>query len=599
MTLEIAFVLALVIGASALLISDKFRPDLVALLVLVVLGLTGLVSAQDLFTGFSRSAVITIMALFIMTNGLERTGATRLLGQSLNRVAGGSETRAVLAVMIAAALLSLVMNTIAAAAVLLPAVVGITRHSGLRPSRLLMPLSFGALLGGMATLFTTANILVSAGLAEQGFRPYGVFDFLPVGLPIAIAGIVFMTFFGRRWLPERVMGGQKELGSGSAGDLSEAYGLRQTVGACYVRPGSAMAGLSLAEGQWGERLGLHVVGISRGGAINLAPAREEEVLEGDIVHFTGFTDDVDLARYGLSLTEDRDWKGRLASDQVGLVEVVLAPRSTLGGKTLREISFREKFDLSVLAIWRAGNTLREALADIPLQFGDALLVQGRRSRIKLLRQEPDFLVLEEEPGEIASPRKAWLAVALTAAAVALPAFNRLPIAESTFTAACLMILFNCLSMDDAYSAIDWKAIFLIAGMLPLGLAMSSTGTAAFVGGALVRVLGSWGALAVAGGTFLATMLLTQVMSGQATAVVLTPIAIAAARSLGADPRGLALAVAMGCSTAFLTPFSHATNLLVMGPGGYKFKDYSRVGLPLTALVFGVFLAGLALFWNVR
>jgi di/tricarboxylate transporter len=599
MTPQILFVLALVVAAAVVLVSDRMRPDLVALLLLVILGLTGLVEPDKLFSGFSRSAVITIIGLFIITEGLERTGATRILGQRLQRVSGGREGRAVLVVMAAGAALSLVMNTIAAAAVLLPAVIGITRQTGLRPSRLLIPLSFGVLLGGMATLFTTANILVSAALVDQGFQPYGVLDFIPLGAPMALVGIGFMAFVGRRLLPERELGGREA--KRASRDLSEAYGMREAVCACYVRPGSAMAGLSLEAGQWGERLGLNVVGISRGGAMNLAPAPEAEVLEGDVVLFTGFTDEEELSRYGLVFTRDPSWQGRLASEQVSLMEAVLAPRSSLAGKTLREIQFRERYDLSVLAIWREGNTLRDALGDLPLRFGDALLIQGRRSRLNMLRNNPNFLILEEEAeaAEAGVSRKAWLAVALTTAAVTLPALNLLPIAEAVFAAAALMLLFNCLNMEQAYSAIEWKTIFLIAGMIPLGLAMTNTGAAAFVGNGLTGALGRWGPLAVAGGVYLATTLLTQILSGQVTPLVIAPIAIAAARHLGVDPRGMAMAVAMGCSTAFLTPISHSANMLVMGPGGYKFKDYARVGLPLTALMFVVLLVGLAVFWNIR
>jgi di/tricarboxylate transporter len=594
MTPSIALVLALIFVVSVVLISDKLRPDLAALLLLVTLGLTGLVDAQDLFSGFSRAAVITIMALFILTAGLERTGATRILGNQLNRLAGKSEPRVVLVVMVAAAALSLVMNNIAVAAVLLPAVIGLARHTSQQPSRLLMPLAFGTLLGGMATLFTTANILVSAALAEHGYRPYSVFDFLPVGLPMAAVGIAFMAWFGRRLLPYHGLGGETR----NARDLSEAYGLRQTVNALRIKPGSAMAGLSLAEGCWGEKLGLNVVGISRRGAVKLAPARQEEVLEGDVILFTGYTDDEELQRYGLALTHDSGWQGQFTSEQVNLVEVALSPHATFIGQTLREIAFREKYELTVLAIWREGHTIRDGLADIPLRFGDALLLQGRRAKIALLRRTPDFLVLEEDVGAIESPRKALLAVTLTTAAVLLPAFNILPIAESTFTAACLMILFNCLSMDEAYAAIEWKAIFLIAGMLPLGLAMTNTGAAAFVGEALVSALGGLGPLAVAAGLYLLTTALTQVIGGQVTPVVLAPIAVAAAQHIGADPRGVAMAVALGASTAFLSPLSHSVNLLVMGPGGYQFKNYARVGWRLTVVLFGVLLAALAA-WGVR
>ncbi|MCC6188738.1 MAG: SLC13 family permease [Anaerolineales bacterium] len=598
MTLPIAFLIVLVAGATLLLVTERLRPDLVALVLLVILGLTGLVAPAELFSGFSRPAVITIIALFIITAALEHTGATRVLSQTLSRAARGSEARAVFVVMLATALLSLVMNTIAAAAVLLPAVIGLARQADLRASRLLLPLSYGSLLGGMATLFTTANILVSAALVDNGLRGYGVLDFVPVGLPMAAAGIVFMALYGRRLLPSRGLGG-REGPERPMGTLTEAYGLQQAVAAAYVKPGSAMAGLSLAEGRWGEQLGLNVVGISRGGSVNLAPAPRDQVLEGDLVLFTGATDDEGLGRFGLKLTADPSWTGHLASDQISLVEVILAPRSTFAGRSLREMHFREKYDLRVLAIWREGKTLREALAEIPLRFGDALLLQGRRSKINLLRDEPGLLVLEEVTGPLRVPGRAVLAVGLTAAAVGLAAANVLPIAEATFAAAVLMLLAGCLDMNDAYRSIEWKSVFLIAGMLPLGLALSSTGTAALLGSALVSGLGGLGPLAVAGGLYWAATLLTQVISGQVTPLVLAPIAIAAAERIGADPRGLGMAVALGCSTAFLTPIAHSANLLVMGPGGYTFKDYARAGLPLSLLLFVVMLAGLALFWGIR
>lgn len=596
MTLEIAFLLFLFTLTAVVLIKEWLRPDLAALLLLVVLGLTGFVSAEELFNGFSRNAVITIIALFIITDALERTGATRVLGHSLQRLAAGSEGRTTLVVMLATATLSLFMNTIAAAAVLLPAVIGITRQGKLRASKLLIPLSFGALLGGMATLFTTANILVSNALAEQGYAPYGVLDFLPVGLPMAAAGIFFIAWVGRRLLPDRERESEASLRPGA--NLSEAYKMQDVVRSVYVLPGSAMAGLSLETGGWGERLGLNVLGISRGGQVRFAPSSAEAVREGDVILFTGQVDDLELKPYGLIFTTDPAWDGQLAAEDISLVEVTLAPRSQLAGKTLREIEFRDRYHLTVLAIWREDKTIREALGEIPLRFGDALLMQGRRDHIRLLRRNPNFLVLEEDAGEAEITNKTRWAVALTALAVLLPAFNLLPIAESTFAAAILMVLFGCLTMDEAYDSIEWKAVFLIAGMLPLGLAMTNTGAAAYVGTLLVSTLGNLGPLAVAGGLFIVTTLLTQVLSGQVTPVVLAPIAIAAAEKLGVDARGVAMAVALGCSMAFLTPISHSSNMLVLGPGNYKFGDYARVGLPLTLVLFVVLLAGLALAWNI-
>ncbi len=442
------FVLAIFAVASFWLITSKLRPDLIALLVLVTLGLTGLVKPAGLFSGFSQPVVITILALFIITHALERAGATRSLGQSLHRLAGSSEPRAVLVVMAAAATLSLVMNKIAAGAMLLPAVIGLARQTGMRPSRLLIPLAFGTMLGGMATLFTTANLLVSAALSQEGYKPYGLFDLAPVGAPMALAGVGFMALWGWKLLPARGLD-RPAVTAGVGASLSDTYGLRQAVWSVYVCPGSALAGLSLAAGHWGELLKVQVVGISRGGVVHLAPAPDEEVRQGDIVLFTGHAKGAELARYGLTYTNDSIWQGQFTSEEVSLIEVALAPRSSLAGKTLRQINFREKFNLSVIAIWREGRTLISDLADTPLQFGDALLIQGHHSRIQLLRAEKDFLVLEEDTAAASRPKRTWLALGLTAAAILLAALDIIPIYESTFAAACLLVLFNCVSMDEA------------------------------------------------------------------------------------------------------------------------------------------------------
>lgn len=601
MTLQIAFVLLLVAAVATLMVTERLRPDLAALSALVVLGLTGLIGPDDLFSGFSRQAVITVMALSIIAEALDRTGVTHRLGRLLLHASGSSLRRTIVIVSSATALLSLVMNTVAAAAVLLPAAMGMARTSGQRPSRLLMPLAFGALLGGMATLFTTANILVSNALSEKGYPAYGVLDFLPLGLPMALAGIGVIALLGPRLLPDRARDGEREIRP--AGTLMEAYQLRQEVQAAYVKPASRMAGQTLADGGWGERLGLNVLAISRGGVVTLAPPRAERVREGDIVMYTGQVDETELAENGLVLTQDPDWNRQLASDQISLIEVSLAPRSSLAGQTLREMRFRDKYNLTVLAIWREGNTLRDALAEIPLRFGDALLMQGSRRPIELLRRDPNFLVLTEDFGEGEAPLspQAWIVLALTAAAVVVPALGLLPIAETTFAAAVLMVLLGCLTMEEAYAAVEWRSIFLIAGMLPVGIALTNTGAAALIGEQLVHVIGGSGPLVLAGGLFAFTVAMTQIIGGQVTPVVLAPIAIAAAEHIGlgvAGVRGIAMVVALGCSTAFLTPMSHSVNLLVMGPGAYRFNDYRKLGIPLTIVLLVVLLVGLALIWGL-
>ena len=594
---QILFILLLITCLGYLLISEKLRPDVGAMILLVILGLSGIVSLEEMFSGFSRSAVITILSLFIITNTLERTGATSLLAKQLNRFAGKHEVRTVFMIMIVTALLSLVMNTIAAAAVLLPAVIGLSRKNDICPSKLLIPLSFAALLGGMATIYTTANILVSTALGEQGYQPFGIFDFIPLGLPMAITGILFIGLWGRRLLPSHGLGGYANAQRDTP-HLSETYQLTNSISAVYVMPDSKISELSLADGQWGKRLGLNVVGISRGGQMILAPTISEIVVPGDIIIFTGNLPLETAEKLGLVFTEDPDWKGEFISEQVSLVEVILAPRTNVAGKTLRDIHFREKYDLSILAIWREGNIIRNNLAEIPLKFGDTLLIQGSQSRTDLIRRESDFIVLDEDKAPAINLRKIIVSLGITCLAIVLPAFNILPIAESAFSAAVLMVITNCISIDEAYASIEWKTIFLIAGMLPLGTALTNTGTADYLGNLIINTLGGFGSLAIFGAFFLLATLFTQIITGQAAAVILGTISIAASKKIGIDPYGAAMSVALGCSMAFLTPFGHATNLLVMSPGGYSVKDYTRIGLPLSLLLFIVMLIGSYFYWVV-
>jgi di/tricarboxylate transporter len=286
----------------------------------------------------------------------------------------------------------------------------------------------------------------------------------------------------------------------------------------------------------------------------------------------------------------------LASDEVGIVELALSPRASCVGQTLRDLHFREKFGLSVLAIWREGQPIRTHLADIPLRFGDGLLVQGPWARIRVLRSEPDFLVLEEAEPEVAQVRQRPVAILILVGMVAAVALDLVPISIAALGAAVLVVLSGILRMDEAYRAVEWRAVFLIAGMLPLGTALDKTGAAQLLAHALVNAVGGLGPLPLLAGLFGLTMLLTQVMSAAATAVLIAPIAINAAAQMGANPRALMMGVALATSTAFLTPVSHPANLLVMGPGGYRFADYGRVGLPLTLVVLLVVLIALPILW---
>jgi di/tricarboxylate transporter len=382
-------------------------------------------------------------------------------------------------------------------------------------------------------------------------------------------------------------------------DSLEKYRLEERSMVVQVPVGSALAGKSLVESQLGDSYGLGVMGIVRSGETQLMPAPDETLQAGDTLLVKGKKSDLLMVEGLQSLEIETDPLpdlGELESEEIGLVETVLSPHSTLAGKTLRELNFRFKYGLNVLAIWREGRSYRSNLRDKPLRFGDALLLYGPRNRLRILGSEPDFLVLTEEAQETPNQEKIPMAL-LIMGIVLIPAiFDWLPIAISAIIGVALMIITNCLTAEEAYRAINWKAIFLIAGMLPLGIAMEQTGAAQFLADGMIGLTGGLGPLAVMAGFFILAALTSQFMPNPAVAVLLAPIALSSASNLGISPYPLMMAVAVSASAAFLSPVGHSANILVMGPGGYRFSDYLKVGIPLTLVVLVVVLLVMPLVW---
>jgi len=586
------------IGFAALcLTSGWIRPDLTALIVVVILGITAVITPEQALSGFSAAAVITVLSIFILTAGLEQTGVTRWIGQRLLKLTGSSESKILAGLSLTSAVLSLFMNTIAAAAVLLPAAMGISRQTGVRPSRLLMPVAFGSLLGGAATLLTTSNIIVSTTLAQAGLRPFGLFDFLPIGIPLALTGIGVMLLLAPRLLPTRDLPGSMARMRRLRQELSEVYHLREGTSQVVVQRGSAVGGMTLSQAGWGQELGLTVLGIVHNGHLQLAPDRDTEVAEGDIVLLEGVPSPELTERYGLRLHSDATLERALVSRDYPMVEVVPAPRSEFQGKTLREIRLRERYGIQALALWREGLAVQQDIADLPLRFGDAMLVQGPRHEINLLRLDPNFVVLEEETNSPLDAR-APMSVVILLGSLALAAIGVLPLPLAVLAGVIAMVLTGCVRMDEAYRVVEWRAVFLIAGMLPLSIALDTSGAAAYLGDSLLSVTARFGPLGAATMLNLAAVGLSLLVGGQAAAVILAPIAIAAGQGIGADPRAMAMAVAVGCSLAFITPLGHPANLLVMGPGGYTFRDYWRLGAPVTVVAILVVILGLHLVWGL-
>jgi di/tricarboxylate transporter len=460
-----------------------------------------------------------------------------------------------------------------------------------------MPLAFGTILGGMATLLTTTNIVVSSLLRDQNLAGYGLLDFAPLGLPIVAVGIAYMALWGRRQLPARSPVQLYEDLQRQEANLAQVYHLGETLARAGVPAGSPLVGQTLAGSRLRETYGVNVVAIERDDRIVRAPSSGQELRAEDILLLSGEPDGLELTA-DLDVLPPRDWRDRdLESRSVVLVEAVLSPRSDLIGRTLRETRFRDRYGMAVLAIWRAGRSLRAGLTDLPLQLGDGLLLQGERGRLPVLRAESDLIVLDrgvDEPPP--SRRRSRIALAVMIATLAIAASNRFGVGEVMLGGALVMILTGALSMDDAYQAVEWRSVFLVAGMLPLGTAMTKTGAADLITHGVLAVLGGAGPVAILAGLVALAILLTQAMNGAAVAAVMAPIAIQTAQRIGVDPRSMAMGVALATSMAFLTPLGHPVNILVMGPGGYRFRDYFRVGLPLTLLLFVLIVGLLPLIW---
>jgi di/tricarboxylate transporter len=597
---ELTITLLILAGAIVLFLSERLSIDLVALLVLIALGLSRVLTPQEVFSGLSDPAVITIMAIFVLAYGLETTGIAERMGEVLVRTAKGSEARLTFVLMSAAAFMSLFMNNIAVASVLLPTTSSVAKKVNVKLSRLLMPLAFGTLLGGMATLFTTTNIVVSGVLQDSGYRGFGVLDFAPVGLPLALVGIAYMVLWGRRMLPAALSAERAEAMRKAESDLLLLYHLGERLFRARIPLGSTLINKKLAESTLREKYGLNVVAIERNGGTILAPVPDFVFQKGDVMLLEGRLEEFrqrDVEPY-LEILPMHPYNERdLESASIVILEAVLSPRSRLIGRTLKESRFREMYGMTVLAVWNGERVIRTGLADLRLAFGDALLLQGYREKLPHLRLDPELIILsseEEKTREVS--KKGWLAVAVFGLTVLVAAIGPFSVGEVMLAGALILVILNIVTMEQAYRAIDWRIIFLVAGMLPLGLAMTKTGATALFANTLTDILGPYGPLALLLGLLTLTILLSQALKGAAVSAVIAPIAIQAARQLGVDPRAMAMGVALATSMAFITPLGHPVNILMMGPGGYRFKDFFKVGLPLTVLLFVVMIIVLPIFW---
>jgi len=587
MTPEIALSLAILTLAIVLLVTDRWPTDAVSLLVMLLLVLTGLLTPTEAFASFASPVVIAIASILVVSHSLFQTGVAARLGRGIVRLAGDKEPRLIAALMIGAALLSGVMNNVAVTAVLMPVVLEISLRTGRAPSRLLLPVAYAAVVGGTLTLIgSPPNLIASETLNTAGFAPFGFLDTTPFGVLNTLVATVFMVTVGRQLLPDQSLE-ERLRRARLPSQLIDLYRVPERVFTLEVLPQSTLVGQTLIESGLGCDYGLTVLGIinSQSGWAMAPPARHP-IQAGDRLVTQGGPRRVRRAAADKGLTwqpanvDEVDW----LTDDVGVAEVTLTPRSAFAGKKLRELRFRERFGLTVIALWRGGEPLERYLSDEPLRLGDAFLVQGPWRKIRLLRDQPGFLVISEHEDIPRRTRRAPVAIAILLLMIAAVVTNLLPLPVATLGAAVLAVLTGCLSVEEAHSAVEWRAVFLTAGMLALGAAMEKTGATHWLALTALSPVARLGAMPLSAALLLVTATLTVGISNYAAAAIVAPIALSAAVGHGLDPQPGLLAVAVGTTAALLSPLAHPGFLLVMGPGGYKFRDYARVGLPLGILV---------------
>ena len=573
MTAEGLIVLGILIGIVALFVSEKYPLDIVAMLGLGVLLLLGLVTVQEGFSGFSNPATLTVAAMFVLSAGLQRTGATTAVGRLMVRFSRNHFT-ALVVIMVTVTVMSAFVNNTAAVAVFIPLVTILASRRKLSASKLLIPLSYASQFGGVCTLIgTSTNLLVSSISEEAGYGAFTMFEFSRMGLVLFVAGVVFFLVFGRWLLPDR-----------RTPELATAYQLGEFITELRVRQGSALVGKSVLDSRLGEDHDITVLRVLNTEEDGWAPLRR--ILQpDDVLLVRGSLTDLIRLRGTMGLRINADFElgdETLQTEDLRLVQALVAPDSRLIGHTLKEIDFRNRYRALVLGIQRRGETINKKLSSVKLGLGDALLVQAHETEIRQLRRGDDLIVLNEVPGSLLR-RKAPLAIGILVAVVGLAAFDVVPILVAALLGCVALVMTRVLRPEDAYRAINWQVIFLLAGVLPLGIAMHTSGAAGWLAEQTVGLVGDMGPVAVLAAFYLLTAIMTETMSNAAAAVLLAPIAISTAEQIGADPRPFLMAITFAASTGFSTPVGYQTNTMIYVPGGYRYTDFLRAGMPLNLI----------------
>lgn len=585
--------LVVLVVAAVLFLTRWIRLEIVALAIPVALFVTGAVPEPEAaLAGFGNQAVIAIAAVFVLGAGIQESGVAALLARVVERAAGASETAVLTLITSTVIVLSAFMSNAATVAVLLPVVVALSRRSARPPSRLLMPMGYAAILGGNLTLIgSSSNLLVSDYLRRTTGQGLGMFEFALIGIPIAVAGVIYLLTIGRRLLPAH---DRAAVGPASAlpEKLVADYGLSPTVTRVRLGRASALCGQTLAESGIGREYAVSVLTVSRRGSFGerwLHPSPGFRFQRGDDVYLTGA--EVEAWRLSEETQTRMGLPGEHAIERVldhgvGLAEASVPPRSRLIGKSLQEIGFRAKHGLNVLSLWRDGGPVQQDFARLQLAAGDALLLAGPTERLRSF-EGGDDLVLLSKPTDTRDFGKAPVALLCLVVALLPPLLGLAPLAMSALAGALLMVLTGCVPADLAARFMEWRVLALIVGTIPLGTALERHGVAELAAQGIVGASASLGAPGALAGLFVLAALISTTSSNAAAAVILSPVAVRAADSLGMNPSAALLTVAYGCSCAFVVPFAHQCNLMVATPGGYRTADFVRVGTGLSLVVAAV------------
>lgn len=590
----ITITILLLVLAITLFATEKLPVDVVGILLVMALVLSQVLTIQQAVAGFGNDIIITIGGLFILVGGLIKTGIVDLLGRRLHQIAGNNELMLTALIMATAALTASVLKNTTTTAMFLPVVIGLAAKAKIAPSKLLMPLAFGAILGGSCTLIgTSTNLAVSGTIQRYGYEALSMFELTPVGVMIAVIGIIYMLLIGRKLLPNR----------GGEGSLTEQYAIREYISELLVLYDSKLVGKTLGESNIYNELELNVIGYIRDDERHVSPKPYEKIKANDLLIVQGKITDLLRVKEEAGLEIKPDFKlndAELESGHIELFEVMVMRNSSLVGQNLKALRFRQNYDLTVLAINRHGEKFINKLSDVPLKFGDVLLVQGTRDTVEQLVTDSEVLLLEDVSSKsMRLDKRKWamaafgLFLALSVSKITI-GFD-IPLAIAVLSGVLLLLATKTIRYSEMYSLIDFRLLVLIACMMSFGVAMEQTGTDQYLANLIFDNFASYGAMAVLAGFFVLTVILTQPMSNQAAALVVLPVAVKTALALGLNPRTFIIAVTFAASFSFVTPLEPAC-VLVYTPGRYRFMDFVKIGALLTVIVFSVAMLLVPTFW---